>query len=540
MSEPEFRWMPHHEGAVPEAGQGKRISTYTIALEGWRRGLGLEFYSIIESKSDLKVRYALSNGEKKHHFQLSMGDEVSKEAFEICDNKELTKKHLKEHNIPVPIGTVFTDQTPHSDLVMYANEIGYPVVLKPTDGNAGKGVFADINSNEDLIEIFEHVTKDLNFKEIIVEKFISGNEYRIMVVGGRVIGSMIRRPASVLGDGEKTISELIKEKNKIRSANPHLTSRLIRIDREILDLLHRHGYSLNSIPLKDERVYLRVKSNLSAGGDAIDTTEQLTPGIKEIAVNVGKAIPNLPHYGVDMIVDLKQNKGVILEVNARPGLGGHMFPMEGKPRDLAKEIIDYYFPETKTVNRSPLFFDFTSILEPIKTRQIDSAKLTMAPVGEMVGKEMVVHGNVQKVKYRAFVRKEALNLGIHGTAENMDDGTVRIRAFASSEKKMEKFIKRCEKGSPLSEVDYIDYYEWTKPLRIGFEVVSPLKYKSLSELKKIEVEKERLEREKERAIQKYERLINRKTWRYTEPLRKILKTVKGEKSSLAPKKKLDI
>src|SRR5690625_5761807 len=94
MEEIEYKWLLHLEGAVPESGQGKRISTYTVALEGWRRGLDLKFYSVFEDRNKLKVRYSLANGDKVHHFSLSMGDRVSDEAFNICDDKDATKRYL--------------------------------------------------------------------------------------------------------------------------------------------------------------------------------------------------------------------------------------------------------------------------------------------------------------------------------------------------------------------------------------------------------------------------------------------------------------
>src|SRR5699024_3114314 len=197
------------------------------------------------------------------------------------------------------------------------------------------------------------------------------------------------------GDGKHTINQLIHRKNKIRQTNPHLTSRLIKVDREVVLLLKRSGHTLKSIPKKGERVFLRTKSNLSAGGDSIDKTEDLTPELKKIVIDAGKAIPGLAHYGVDMIVDLERNTGTILEVNARPGIGGHMFPVEGKPRDFAKEIIDYYFPETKNRVRSPLFFDFDSIIEPIMTRQVTISKVKQSPLGPLYGKDLYISGKVQ-------------------------------------------------------------------------------------------------------------------------------------------------
>src|SRR5690625_4899038 len=152
MEVAEYRWLPHLEGAVPEAGQGKRISTYTIALEGWRRGLKLNFYSVFEDENKLKIRYSLGLGEKIHHFSLSMGDKVTEEAFEICEDKDLTKQYLMNFNVPVPEGEMFDQFAKDSDIIEYALSLSFPLVVKPTDGNAGKGVYANITDEENLKE----------------------------------------------------------------------------------------------------------------------------------------------------------------------------------------------------------------------------------------------------------------------------------------------------------------------------------------------------------------------------------------------------
>ena len=518
MKKENFRWMAHHEGAIPPAGQGKRISTYNVALEGWRRGLELEFYSVIEEKSKLKLRYSLSNGERTHYFQLSMGDKVTQEAFDICDNKNTTKKYLKKLNIPVPEGKKFTNKNSTEEICNYADEIGYPVVLKPTDGNAGKGVFANIQTRESLIGLIAHVQNDLGFNEILIERFVEGIEYRVVVIEDRVIGAMIRRPASVLGDGKHTIKQLIEYKNNIRKTNPHLKSRLIKVDREVIDLLDRSGYTLKSIPEKDTRVYLRTKSNLSAGGDSIDVTEKLTPELKKIVKDVGKAIPGLAHYGVDMIVDLKRNRGTILEVNARPGIGGHMFPVEGEPRDFAKEIIDYYFPETIDIERSLLFFDFDSIIEPIMTRQVTHSKVRPAPVGSHYGKVFYISGKVQNVGFHAWSRRQALDRDLYGDVKSLNDGRIRIRVMGTDKDIIEEFKAACYTGPNRAQVEDVEEFEWNKPLKIGYEMIRSDNRLSTRKMKK-------LARESAKAIEKYERLINGRTWRYTKPLRKLAKKV---------------
>lgn len=535
MSETEFRWMPHHEGAVPPAGQGKRISTYTVALEGWRRGLDLKYYSYFDEDNLLKVRYSLSNGQKTHYFQLSMGDGVTKEAFDICDNKETTKKYLRnaESPVPVPEGKMFDEKHTDEDILAYAETMNFPVVLKPTDGNAGNGVFANIQTMEELAEIVPHVREELGFDEVILEDYVPGREFRIVVIGDRVLGAMIRRPASVLGDGKHTIKELIQKANEIRMTNPHLTSRLIKVDREIRAILQRKGYKLSTVPEKDERIYLREKSNLSKGGDAIDVTDKLTDNLKDIAVNVGKAIPGLQHYGVDMIVDEENDRGVILEVNARPGFGGHLFPMEGTPRDFAKEIIDFYFPETKDKERSWLYFDFDAALEPIKNRTASSVDITTITPEPLYGKKLVLSGNVIVPGFRNWIKQQAKHKDLHGFVENQEDGTVLIIVAGTDKLAVEKFVKKCFKGPDYVDVMAIDEQEWNKPVKIFFEIkrrktdLTPIQLEK--EIENLQQTNEKLEKQNEELIARYRRFKSRKAWKITAPLRKIYELVIGKK-----------
>lgn len=526
QGEPEYRWLPHLRDAVPPAGQGKRISTYTVALEGWRRGLKLKFYSVFEDGNKLKVRYSLSNGEKTHHFSLSMGDKVSDRAFEICDDKQLTKEYLNKMNVPVPEGKMFTYETNSKEIVSYAEELGFPLVVKPTDGNAGRGVFANITDMETLKEVITHVREELEFEDIIVEKYYPGEEFRIYVIEDRVLGAMNRRPANVVGDGVHTIKELIDIKNNIRKMNPHLTSRLIKVDLEVESILERNGYAIDSIPAKGELVYLREKSNLSQGGDAIDVTDQLTPELEQIAINAGKAIPGLAHYGVDMIVDKENNTGVILEVNARPGLGGHLFPIQGQPRDFAKKIIDYYFPETSKIERSLLYFDFDSVIEPIVRRSAYNVDVISPPIGRLYGKKLIVSGDFHRPRFRRWIRRQAQKHELHGFTDLMENNDVVIVIMGTDKKVINNFKKFCFKGPEGEHVAHVDEAKWSEPLLIGFETKRPYRL-SRQEIREIINEKERLEKERDLLLKRYTQIRNSRAWRATLPVRFVLSNIKN-------------
>lgn len=525
MEEVNYRWLPHLEGAVPPAGQGKRISTYTVALEGWRRGLDLNFYSKFEDGNKLKVRYSLGLKNKVHHFSLSMGDKVTEEAFKICDDKHLTKQYLLKNNVPVPGGKMFDEKASEDEIISYALSLGFPLVVKPTDGNAGKGVFANIQSEEDLREIVPHIRHELGFSNIIVEEYISGEEFRIFVIEDRVLGAMNRRPASIKGDGVHTIRELIRQKNKVRKINPHLTSRLIKIDKEIETILDDKGYTLNTVPKKDEVVYLREKSNLSAGGDAVDVTKQLTPEINEIAINAGKAIPGLKHYGVDMIVNKDRSHGVILEVNTRPGIGGHLFPGEGQPRDFAKEIIDYYFPETKDKEKTTLFFDFDSVLEPIKKRSASNVNVMKPPLGKLYGRKYVVTGDFNVRSYTNYIRRQAQLRHMHGYTEQMDDDQLIIVVVSTVEEDIKDFKNVCYDGPEKDRIANIDEMIWNKPVKIGFENRDNLRL-TKREARELINERDELLKANERLEKKYNQIRNSRSWRITSPIRYVLHNLK--------------
>lgn len=519
----EYRWLPHLEGAIPSAGQGKRISTYTVALEGWRRGLSLTFYSLFEDGNKLKVRYSLSDGVRTHHFSLSMGDEVSDKAFEICDDKDLTKRYLSKENVPVPKGQMFKANIPEDEIIQYGLSLGFPLVVKPTDGNAGRGVFANITNEEDFREIVPYVREELEFPDIIVEQYVDGEEFRIYVIEDRVLGAMNRRPANVVGDGEHTVRELIHAKNAQRKLNPHLTSRLIKIDREVETLLEEKGYDLHSIPEKDELVYLREKSNLSTGGEAVDVTNQLTPELEKIAIDAGKAIPGLTHYGVDMIVSDDRKKGVILEVNSRPGLGGHMFPGQGQPRDFAKDIIDYYFPETAGKYRSKLYFDFDRIIEAITSRSVESVSVISPPMKPLHGKKYIVQIDEESIGLlRRYVRRIALVKEMHGYTELMEDSQVCIVLLTTKKSDLDELkIKMTDKF----DIAMVEESVWDKPVLIGFETKRRGKL-SRSRVRRLLIEKKQLEIANARIEKKYTEIQRSRFWRLTSPFRFVLHNLK--------------
>src|SRR5699024_1481756 len=197
---------------------------------------------------------------------------------------------------------------------------------------------------DDFIAALKYVRNELKYKTVIVEDYFEGDDYRVYVINNEVVGIIKRIPANVVGDGKLTISKLIKETNKIRQQRPILTSSLIKNYKELQSILKQNNWNLDSVPEKGKRIFLKSKNNISAGGDPVDITDTISDEIKQIAIDGVNAIPGLPHAGVDLMVNEKDKKATIIEINTQANIRSHLFPMIGEARDLPTKLIDYYFP----------------------------------------------------------------------------------------------------------------------------------------------------------------------------------------------------
>ncbi|WP_216829900.1 acylphosphatase [Alkalihalobacterium elongatum] len=532
-------WLPHLEGAIPVEAHSDNLSMYTIALEGWRRGLTLKFYTVYKNKNNKnKFRYSLTYEGREHLFSHSLGDKISKEGIDICRNKELTRQTLANAGVDVPAGTSFPAEANDEEIIEYAKTIGFPLVIKPTNGSLGRGVFVNIQDMDTFNKNLEYIRKELNYDSVIVEKFVQGEECRIYVIENEVIGAANRIPANVIGDGKNNIKKLIELKNKDRQNNPVASKRLIKVDNEVLTLLEASGYTLESIPEEGERVFLREKSNLSAGGDPVDFTPQLTPEMKQTAINAAKAV-GLSHCGLDMIVDVKNNRGVVIEVNSRAHIGSIMFPMEGQARDVPKAIIDYYFPETVNNKIQNVHFSYKTIADLLKSGVVGEFIVPQAPQEELYKQSYTVSGKVQGVGYRRWVLRRCRNLELHGFAKNLNNGNVLI-VIAGKRDSIEQFESLIYNESPNKAiVKKVEKSEWLSSVNVGFEVLEEGKLKDTTknELKNklaAEVElNQKLEKQMKELEQKYHSLENKYrvleesvSWRITKPIRIIRKLMK--------------
>ncbi|MBX9808599.1 MAG: cyanophycin synthetase [Flavobacteriaceae bacterium] len=291
----------------------------------------------------------LGYGINQMRFQATITCKTSSIAVDMACNKELTKKMLDMASIPVANGSICVDE---EDLAETIEKIGYPIVLKPLDGNHGKGASINVTNWEDAVSGLAFAKKYSH--RIIVEKFITGFDFRILVIDNKLVAAAKRVPAHVVGNEENTIQELIDKTNldPRRGYGHENVLTQIDVDRDTEDLLEKLNYTLETIPKNGEIVYLKSTANLSTGGTSVDITDMMHPENIFLAERISRVI-GLDICGVDIMAEnltqpLKENGGVILEVNAAPGFRMHLAPSEGLPRNVAAPVIDMLYPPGKT------------------------------------------------------------------------------------------------------------------------------------------------------------------------------------------------
>ena len=288
----------------------------------------------------------LGYGCKQHRILAAETDRTSAVAESIVQDKELTKQLLDAVGVPVPKGRPVTSA---EDAWSAAQEIGVPVVIKPQDGNQGRGVACNLNTREQVFAAYAAAFEEGD--EIICEKFAHGADYRLLVIGYKLVAAARREPPQVTGDGRHSILQLVEEANKDpRRGEDHATSlSKLRVDEIAKGVLAEQGLTVDSIPAAGQVVLMRRNANLSTGGSAADVTDLVHP---EVAARVidGVRMVGLDIAGVDVVCQdisrpLEQQGGIIVEINAAPGLRMHLEPSSGKGRPVGEAIVGTMFTE---------------------------------------------------------------------------------------------------------------------------------------------------------------------------------------------------
>lgn len=287
----------------------------------------------------------LGYGVNRKFVQATISDQTRAIAVDIASDKGLTKSILERTAIPVPQGRIVHTS---EEAVAFLNEVGKPLVVKPLDGCQGKGVSMNLTKPSEVIHSF-HIAREYS-STVLVEEFLYGKNYRVLVVDGRVVAASERIPAHVIGDGEHTIGELIEITNQdpLRGDEHEKPLTRIVIDPIMVAHLRKQGLHLKTVPISGESVFLRESANLSTGGIAKDVTGMIHPDNARLCERAARVI-GLDICGIDLVTpDISQpiytGRGGIIEMNAAPGIRMHHFPSEGEGRDAGEAIVDMLYP----------------------------------------------------------------------------------------------------------------------------------------------------------------------------------------------------
>ena len=319
-----------------------------------RRALGPSTQSLVNAAEQRGIpwlrlnRYSLvqfGHGQYQRRIQATVTSETRHIGVEIASDKEETNKLLGGLGLPVASQELVYSER---EAARAGARIGFPVVVKPLNANHGRGVTIGLESADDVAAAFG-VARE-HSRAVIVESYIEGLDHRLLVVNGELVAASKRVPGHVVGDGERTVEDLMEEVNRDprRGIGHEKVLTRLELDHQAEELLKTVGYTAQSVPAMDEVVYLRSTANLSTGGTAVDVTDIVHPINREMAVRAVKAI-GLDVAGVDFLTtDISQSHrlhgGAICEVNAAPGFRMHVAPSEGEARDVAGPVMDMLFP----------------------------------------------------------------------------------------------------------------------------------------------------------------------------------------------------
>jgi cyanophycin synthetase len=336
-----------------------------LILLAERRAFGPSTQALIDEAATRDIPWIRLNeaslvqlgwGKYQQRIRATMTSKTSSLAVDIAGDKDMTRRLLSSAGLPVPRGEVVRSEDAAEAA---ARRIGFPVVTKPLDGNHGRGVSLDLRSEDDVRGGFTRALKEARRGEVVVESYVTGNDYRVLVVGGQMVAVAERVPAHVVGDGSQTVRALVEETNADprRGIGHEKVLTKIKLDDPAIDLLRKQGYGLDDVPPEDAFVKLADTGNMSTGGISIDRTWEAHEDNVEIAEEaarvVGLDVAGIDFLAPDISLPVRETGGAIVEVNAAPGFRMHTHPTEGESQYVAKHVIDLLFP-AGTPSRIPI------------------------------------------------------------------------------------------------------------------------------------------------------------------------------------------
>jgi cyanophycin synthetase len=332
--------LPAVVGKLRDLAHAVRLGPSTSAIVRAARQRGIPVHRLNENSL-----VQLGQGARARRICAAETDRTGVIAEAIAQDKELTRVLLRSAGVPVPGGRPVRDA---DDAWEAAEDVGLPVVVKPRDGNHGRGVSTNLTTREAVLRAYAAARAESS--QVIVEQYVPGADHRLLVVGGKLVAAALREPAQVTGDGRSTIRHLVEEANRDpRRSDGHATVlSFIKLDPVALGVLSEQGFTPESVPATGVRVLIRRNGNLSTGGTATDVTDRVHPVVAARVLDAARAV-GLDVAGVDVISTdiarpLEEVGGGVVEVNAVPGLRMHLEPSAGKPRPVGEAVVDLLFP----------------------------------------------------------------------------------------------------------------------------------------------------------------------------------------------------
>ena len=342
-----------------------RAELERLILLAERRAFGPSTQAIVDEAASRDIPWIRLNeaslvqlgwGRYQQRIRATMTSKTSALAVDIAGDKDMTRRLLASAGLPVPRGEIVRDE---DAAVAAAKRIGFPVVTKPLDGNHGRGVGLDLRTERDVRAGFKRALAEARRGDVVVESYVAGSDYRVLVVGGRMVAVAERVPAGVTGDGTHTVAELVAMANDDprRGIGHEKVLTKIKVDDAAIQLVKKQGHALDDVPPEGAVVKLAATGNMSTGGISIDRTWDAHEENVEIAEEAARVV-GLDVAGIDFLVPdiaqpVRETGGAIVEVNAAPGFRMHTHPTEGEPQFVAKHVVDQLFPPG-TPSRIPI------------------------------------------------------------------------------------------------------------------------------------------------------------------------------------------
>ncbi|HEY7660669.1 MAG TPA: cyanophycin synthetase [Actinomycetota bacterium] len=336
-----------------------------LILLAERRAFGPSTQAIIDEAASRDIPWIRLNeaslvqlgwGKYQQRIRATMTSKTSALAVDIAGDKDVTRRLLASAGLPVPRGEIVRSE---DEALAAAERIGFPVVTKPLDGNHGRGVGLDLRKKGEVRTGFKRALAQARHGQVVVESYVTGNDYRVLVIGGRMVAVAERVPAHVIGDGKHSVVELVEIANSDprRGIGHEKVLTRITVDDAALELLRKQGFGIDDVPDEEALVRLASTGNMSTGGISIDRTweahEENVEIAEEAARVVGLDVAGIDFLAPDIAQPVRETGGAIVEVNAAPGFRMHTHPTEGEAQFVAKDVVDLLFP-AGTPSRIPI------------------------------------------------------------------------------------------------------------------------------------------------------------------------------------------